>query len=320
MITKEEFTNAYKNFAGVNELSEMITNDFIKHRNVEIAKKQHWWLRLRFPTDCTDLFFDNLLKLNYYEEALTELQRILNKVYINRNKLVKALITIRKELNRNVLNAEHIYHLSFENDLKPITKFGEDNKENLVRVLNSILNQDFPIGFLEEFCTLEENGRLKSKGKKEFLFGYYGLKGQLINRISIACSNLLREAENRLRIEMGGSKIGEGYISETELYYKIKEKFGYLKVIQHGRPQFLGRQHFDVWLPEVKIAIEYQGAQHDVPIDYFGGQEAFEKNQKRDELKKEKCSRNGVKLFEVRSGYDIDYLISRIESIILKSV
>ena len=63
----------------------MITNDFIEHQNVELAKKQHWWLRLRYPTDCADLFLKNLLDLNYYEEALTELDRILGKVYIERN-------------------------------------------------------------------------------------------------------------------------------------------------------------------------------------------------------------------------------------------
>lgn len=113
---------------------------------------------------------------------------------------------------------------------------------------------------------------------------------------------------------MGGNRIGEGFISETELYYKIKEQFKHLKVVQHGKPKFLGRQHFDVWLPEVKIAIEYHGAQHDKPIEYFGGQDAFEKNQYRDEIKRSKCIENNVKLYEVRPNYDINSLISEIES------
>lgn len=318
MITKEQFLSAWNNYVGVKKLSEMITNDFKEHRNVEIAKKQHWWLRLRYPMECTDLFFNNLLDLHYHEEALTELEGILDKVYINKNKLVKSLIKIRQGLNRNVVTAEHIHILNYENELNPITKIGEQNKTGLFKILNNILNNDFPSGFLEEFCHLDDSGKLKSNGKKEFKYNYFDLKGHLINRISIASSNLLRESENRLRLEMGGNKIGEGYISETELYYKVKEHFKHLKVIQHGKPKFLGRQHFDVWLPEVKIAIEYQGAQHDNPIDFFGGLDAFEKNQCRDERKRIKCIQNDVKLYEVRPDYNINSLISEIETQIKK--
>lgn len=139
MITKEEFLSAWKNYAGVRKLSEMITDDFKEHRNVEIAKKQHWWLRLRYPTNCTDLFFNNLLQLNFYEEALVELDRILDKVYINRNRLVKALIKIREGLNRNIVKAEHVHILNYENNFNPLTKIGEDNKEGLFKILNNIL-------------------------------------------------------------------------------------------------------------------------------------------------------------------------------------
>ena len=88
------------------------------------------------------------------------------------------------------------------------------------------------------------------------------------------------------------------------------------EVIQHGRPEFLGRQHFDVWIPQLNIAIEYQGAQHDKPIDYFGGIDAFIKNQERDELKKIKCIQNNVILIEVRPEYSLTELIIQIESII----
>ena len=50
--------------------------------------------------------------------------------------------------------------------------------------------------------------------------------------------------------------------------------------MQHGRPNWLGRQHFDVGFQEENIAVEYQGAQHDKPVDYFGGEKAFLANRK----------------------------------------
>lgn len=333
MISKEEFLLAWNNHVGMHKLSDMITNDFLEHQNFDFAKKQHWWLRQRYPNDCATLFFKNLILLNFYEEALTELNRIFGKVYISENLLIESLIKLRFELNRNVVNGNHIYrlHLFW---LSPITKFGKDNLDDLLEVLDIILTNEFKNGFLEQFYEISEFGKIKSTFKRKEYYKYFGSssaskkeleklkvknpnvkasKDDLIYIIGSASANLMREAENNLRIAMGGKKIGEGYISETELYYRIKNHFSNLKVIQHGRPKFLGRQHFDVWLPEVNIAIEYQGAQHDKPVDFFGGQDAFVKNQKRDELKRKKCKLNEVSLFEVRPDYNFEALINEIE-------
>ena len=52
----------------------------------------------------------------------------------------------------------------------------------------------------------------------------------------------------------------------------------------------------DFYLPKYNIAIECQGKQHFISIEHFGGDEKFEKRIKYDKLKKELCSRNGVKL------------------------
>ena len=78
-------------------------------------------------------------------------------------------------------------------------------------------------------------------------------------------------------------------------------------MIHHGQPKFLSRWHLDVWIPELKIGVEYRGSQHYEPIEFFGGQKAFDENLKRDERKL--CKENGVKLIEVREGYSIDELI-----------
>ena len=122
----------------------------------------------------------------------------------------------------------------------------------------------------------------------------------------------LRHAEDLWRQKNQLPLIGEGWKSETELYHRVKKYLPNEEVIMHGKPKWLGRQHFDIWIPKRKVAIEYQGEQHDQPIDFFGGEVAFEQNKRRDARKKSLCIKNGVKLIEVRPGYDINIVLSKI--------
>jgi hypothetical protein len=114
-----------------------------------------------------------------------------------------------------------------------------------------------------------------------------------------------RSAENAIRDEQGLPAVGEGWVSETELYYLLKAEFPDTQVIQHASPAWLGQQHLDVFFPEHSVAVEYQGSQHDRPVEYFGGDTAFKQVRRRDASKKRKCTRNAVALIEVRPGYDI---------------
>lgn len=132
---------------------------------------------------------------------------------------------------------------------------------------------------------------------------------------SVININPLREIENIMRESKDLPKIGEGWISETTLFYEIKNSFPKLNIIHHGKPQWLGRQHFDIWLPEINCAIEYQGLQHFKPIEYFGGEESHLMNVKRDIEKREKAKNNNVTLIEVLPDYDINLIIKRIENL-----
>jgi len=129
---------------------------------------------------------------------------------------------------------------------------------------------------------------------------------------------VLFNIENEFRESKGLPGIGKGWISETELYYKIKETFNDFEVVHHGKPEWLGRQHVDIFFPNQNIGIEYQGAQHDKPIDFFGGEEAFKKNQIRDKRKKKLFQANDAVLIEVRPGYDFEELKKQIQKILNK--
>lgn len=63
------------------------------------------------------------------------------------------------------------------------------------------------------------------------------------------------------------------------------------------------RADFYLELNNRKIIIEYHGKQHYVPIEHFGGQLQFEKQQNRDNNLREYCKVNDIQLLEIK--YDI---------------
>lgn len=56
---------------------------------------------------------------------------------------------------------------------------------------------------------------------------------------------------------------------------------------------------FDFYLPDYNIVIEYQGGQHYFAVDYFGGEEKFKLQQKHDNIKREYCKKQEIKLLEI---------------------
>lgn len=57
-----------------------------------------------------------------------------------------------------------------------------------------------------------------------------------------------------------------------------------------------GRMSFDFYLPQLKIAIEYQGRQHFEKVEIFGGEEGLILTKERDEYKKKVCKENDIQL------------------------
>lgn len=133
------------------------------------------------------------------------------------------------------------------------------------------------------------------------------------------CHDISRRAENMVREDAGLPNVGEGWVSETKLFRELQAAFPSLEVVQHASPSWLGRQHLDVYFPSLQVGVEYQGLQHDRPVEFFGGEEAFKKIKQRDAKKLKVCIENNVSLVYVRPGYDLDNVVSQIEDAFAKN-
>lgn len=65
---------------------------------------------------------------------------------------------------------------------------------------------------------------------------------------------------------------------------------------QYKIPNTQYRHRYDFYLPKQKTLIEFQGEQHYVAVDYFGGVEGFKKTKFRDAFKKDLAKLCGIRL------------------------
>ncbi len=87
---------------------------------------------------------------------------------------------------------------------------------------------------------------------------------------------------------------------EAELHRQILALFPAKRVRREASPSWLGRQRLDIYLPDLRLALEHQGEQHYRPIPHFGGEEAHERTIERDNRKRALCAAHGVDLVYVR--------------------
>ncbi|MDO9276045.1 MAG: hypothetical protein Q7T92_10915 [Lutibacter sp.] len=227
-----------------------------------------------------------------------------------------------KELNREFTNylIDKRKQIDYNETNKKVNEIINTSKSNIpFNKYFSILNQ-FKIkfhfsGYTAKYLLRYNEHKLtfcESTGTDNNSFIYF-IENTILSMFSIfVISN-----QNEFRISKGLPKIGEGWISETELYQKLKIHFNAYKVQQHGKTKWLAKQHIDIWFPQFKIGVEFQGKQHFEPIEYFGGIETYIKNQDRDLRKKGLFKENNAILIEVTHGYDFEKLIIEIEELII---
>lgn len=84
---------------------------------------------------------------------------------------------------------------------------------------------------------------------------------------------------------------------ESMLFDKIKKAFPQYTIVRQQKFSWLTRnKSLDIFIKELNLAIECQGAQHFKPIEYFGGKESFQRTQFLDKEKYIECKNNNIKL------------------------
>ena len=111
----------------------------------------------------------------------------------------------------------------------------------------------------------------------------------------LICDWRLARTKIRTRLTAQGI-IKPKWKHELTLFHIVREM--YPDTLYQYRPDWLGRQSLDLFIPSLATAIEYQGIQHYHPVDFFGGEEALSQRQELDRVKKELCEEYGVRLIE----------------------
>jgi hypothetical protein len=109
---------------------------------------------------------------------------------------------------------------------------------------------------------------------------------------------LTKEIENLVRQEFGFKNVGEGWVSETLLFQVVCQIFSGYQVLRHHRPRWLKGLELDIYIPDLRFALEYQ-QQHFHLVKAWGGEDALDQLVARDVLKAELCDDFGITLIAV---------------------
>lgn len=153
------------------------------------------------------------------------------------------------------------------------------------------------VTYAEEICHL----CLARKFSPKEIFNHYGTSIEtgfdaFVDQMKFDLGVDEKTSRAEVKLLLGLSR----WIREAELYGVIRELFPDRHVLREASPEWLGRMRIDIYLPELKLAIEHQGEQHYRPIAIFGGEEAHLRVLERDALKRKLCMENGVTVIDVK--------------------
>ena len=128
-----------------------------------------------------------------------------------------------------------------------------------------------------------------------------------MGKTDLSFDNEKKEYQKIFRDLAKREKLSVTWKTEYSLYTMIQKE--YSDAIFQYHSEWLGRQSLDIFVPSEKLAFEYQGRQHYYAVEFFGGPDSLKKQQQRDEVKRKKCLKNGVKLIEWRYDEPVTKLV-----------
>lgn len=107
-----------------------------------------------------------------------------------------------------------------------------------------------------------------------------------------------RDAENALREFIGHPIIGEKWREETNLFRLVQTLLAPRNVVHHYKGDELFGLEYDIYVPDLRLAIEYHGEQHFQIVANWGGAEGLAKRTDNDKRKRRLSARHAVDLVE----------------------
>lgn len=145
-----------------------------------------------------------------------------------------------------------------------------------------------------------------------YLAKHLHIPGDFYEKSDSIMFKLFSPLENYLKQTLGLTDHNEKWIKEFAMVKLFYKWFADIKQITQASPDWLKPQKLDLFIPDLKLAIEYQGEQHFMPIEVFGGEEGFQSTKERDIRKNELCKANGIMVEYI--NYDED-LFERVKQI-----
>lgn len=102
-------------------------------------------------------------------------------------------------------------------------------------------------------------------------------------------------------------------LKRNHLLFEFQKSFDWLT--------FEGKMSLDFFLPEYGVAIECQGGQHFMAVDWYGGEKMFKLTKARDERKKTLCNEHGIEiLYYSDIGIEYPYPVIEDPKVLLDAI
>lgn len=140
---------------------------------------------------------------------------------------------------------------------------------------------------------------MKHRGKIELIGEYVNTHTKTLFKCADCGKEFKAEPNSVLRISgcpycstPKGEKLIREFLDDNNIPYESQKKFEGLEADR--------KLSYDFYLPVNNIVVEYDGLQHDKPIEFFGGVEAYNKQRLHDELKTSFAQQNGITLLRFK--------------------
>ena len=80
----------------------------------------------------------------------------------------------------------------------------------------------------------------------------------------------------------------------------------YIREYKFNNCKYINELRFDFYLPDYNICIEYNGKQHYMSIEFFGGIDKLNKQIINDKIKVKYCNNNNIQLIVIKYNEDIE--------------